>query len=69
MPYADAPTNPYRLTHFQSEIQNLKSAIERPATRSSRPATMRKFSRDQLVLVLILGAVILCLAIYRFFNP
>jgi len=30
------PTNPYRVKHFQSKIQNLKSAIDGPATRTAQ---------------------------------
>ena len=36
-------------------------------TRNSQHESMRKFSPDQLILALILGAVILGLTIYRFF--
>ncbi len=43
---------------FQSETRN---RIAR------KPDMMKKFSPDQLIFVLVLGAVILGLTIYRFF--
>ncbi len=39
-----------------------------PEQRNSQHESMRKFSPDQLVLALILGAVILGLTIYRFYS-
>ncbi|CAB1071492.1 hypothetical protein D1AOALGA4SA_1270 [Olavius algarvensis Delta 1 endosymbiont] len=42
----------------QSEIET--SAIE-------KPGRMKKFSPDQLIFVLVLGALILGLTIYRYF--